>query len=162
MGHRVVLPVGQADLEDQSLRRDVRERRSDPDRGRADRLSAVAPRARSLQKHASKPARLRQGHPGNSHGATIDSRTATNTVAADARTATSSVRVRGVRNPGGSTPPRQSRLRRNREGGMNAQTVPDTRGTSPGIHVLTVCNKKYVDGRDNKPGHDDYREETNG
>src|SRR6266478_2708864 len=133
MGYRIVLPVGQADLENQPLRGNVRERRSDPDRGRADCLSAVAPRARSLQKHASKPARLRQGHPGNSHGATIDCRTATNTVAADARTATSSVRVRGVRNPRGSTPPRQSRLRRNREGGMNARTVPDDRGTSPAM-----------------------------
>src|SRR5665213_233035 len=115
MGYRVVLPVDQADLENQPLRGNLRERRSDPDRGRADRLSVIAARARSPQRHASKPARVRQDHPGNSHGATINLPTATNTVAADARTATSSVRVRGVRNPGGSIPSRQSRLCRNPE-----------------------------------------------
>jgi len=35
---------------------------------------------------------------------------------------------------------------------MNAQTVPDSRGLVPGIHVLAA--KQGVDGRD-KPGHDD-------
>ncbi len=37
---------------------------------------------------------------------------------------------------------------------MKAQTVPDTRGLVPGIHVFLSLGEKDVDGRD-KPGHDD-------
>ncbi len=43
MGHRTVLPLGQADPQDHPLPRHLRERRAHPDRRRPDRLPAAAP-----------------------------------------------------------------------------------------------------------------------
>jgi hypothetical protein len=63
VGHRAVLPLGQADLEDHSLLRDLRERRPYPDRSRADRFLVAAPRSRG-QQNRRKPAHLRPAHPG--------------------------------------------------------------------------------------------------
>jgi hypothetical protein len=138
MGHRVVLSMGQTDLENQPFFGNFRKRRSHSDHGRPHRLSA-APLGSRRQQDCPKPARLHQTHPDEPYASANNRRTPTTTITIAASTTASQIRLRCSRHPSGPTSPRKSCLCRHGEGGMKAQTVPDTSGTRPGMTTERLC-----------------------
>ena len=108
LGHRAVLPLGQADPQDHPLPRHLRECRAHPDRRRADRLPAAAPRPG----HAEQPSQARSPSPGSS---------APISCTAGASTACST--------PTASITPRPT----SDEPQAYAKAKPDSRGTSPAM-----------------------------
>src|SRR5204863_5494740 len=78
LGDRVVLPMDQADLENQPFSRNLRERRSHSDCGCVDRISAAALGPRRQQDRC-EPTRLRQGDPCKFDASTINRRASRST-----------------------------------------------------------------------------------
>ena len=133
MGHRAVLPMGQADLEDQPLPGDLRKRRSHSDHDCADRLPVAAPRPR-CQQNCCKPAHLRPAHPGQSDGAASDRRPPSTSANLQTSAATR-IRLRPHRHPRSATAARYPS--RDNQGRMTS---------------TNRAGRSWV-----KPGHDELR-----